>query len=162
MPAPTQPRLVRFGLFEVDLHSGELRKQGVKAKGKSSEPSQIDPLCNWALSPDGSLRAIVLPSPKGMIRFRSTTTGESHDVRVKGGNELGSIDWAPDGKSLYSAGRSPNRESVLLHVTLEGQVTVLLRSNKSEMLAGIPSPNGRYLAIPETRGSNNVWAIQNF
>ena len=132
------------------------------SKGKSSEPSQIDPLCNWGLSPDGSVRAIVLPAPKGTIRFRSTTTGESHDVQVKGGNELGSIDWAPDGKSLYIAGRSPNGESVLLHATLDGRVTVLLRSNNSEMQAGIPSPNGRFLAIPEARGSNNVWVIQNF
>lgn len=132
------------------------------SKGKNSGPPQIDPLCNWGLSPDGSLRAIVLSGPKGTIRFRSTTTGESHDVQVKGGNELGSMDWAPDGKSLYVAGRSPQGVSVLLNITLDGQASVLLRSTDSEMLAGIPSPDGRYLAIPEARGSNNVWAIENF
>jgi DNA-binding winged helix-turn-helix (wHTH) protein/Tol biopolymer transport system component len=132
------------------------------SNGKSSEPAQIDPLCNWALSPDGSLRALVLPGPKGTIRFRSTTTGESRDVQVKGGHELGSVDWAPNGKSLYIAGRSSNGESVLLHITLDGRVTVLLRSNNSEMLAGIPSPDRRYLALEEARGSNNVWMIENY
>ena len=34
-------------------------------KGKSSVPPQVDPLCNWSLSPDGSQRAMVCPSPKG-------------------------------------------------------------------------------------------------
>ena len=132
-------------------------------RGKSSDPPQIDPLCNWGLSQDGSVRAIVLTDPKGTIRFRSTTTGNSHDVQVRGGYVLGSVDWAADGKSLYIAGRNPQGESVLLRVTLDGQrVTILLRSSDSEMLAGIPSPDGRYLAIAEARGSNNAWAIENF
>jgi len=128
--------------------------------GKSPNPPQVDPLANWGLSPDGLRRAIVLP--KGTIRFRSTTTGESHDLQVKGGNELGSIDWAPDGKSLYIAGRSAEGESVLLKVTMDGRASVLLRSNNSEILAAIPSPNGRYLAIAEARGSSNVFAIESF
>jgi len=132
------------------------------SSGKNSEPPQIDPLSNWGLSPDGSMRAIVLSAPKGTIRFRSTTTSESHDVQTKGGYELGSVDWAADGKSLYSAGRSPEGESVLLRIALDGRVTVLLRSADGEMLAAIPSPDGRYLAIPEARGSNNAYAIESF
>ena len=32
MPPPTQPRLYRFGLYEADVRSGELRKNGVKQK----------------------------------------------------------------------------------------------------------------------------------
>lgn len=32
MPSPTQPRLYRFGLYEADARSGELRKNGVKQK----------------------------------------------------------------------------------------------------------------------------------
>jgi Tol biopolymer transport system component/DNA-binding winged helix-turn-helix (wHTH) protein len=133
------------------------------SKGKGSDPPQIDPVCNWGLSPDGSVRALILPTPKGTIRFRSTTTGQSRDVQVKGGgNELGSVDWAPNGKTLYIAGRSLGGESVLLNITLDGRASVLLRSSNSEMLAGIPSPNGKNLAIPEARASNNVWAIQNF
>lgn len=132
------------------------------SKGKGSDPPQVDPLANWCLSPDGGMRAIVLPTPKGTIRFRSTTTGQSRDVQVKSGNDLGSVDWAPDGKSLYIAGRSPAGESVLLRTTLDGQASILVRSTDSEMLAGIPSPDGQYLAIAEARGSNNVWAIENF
>lgn len=102
------------------------------------------------------------PAPKGTIRLRSTITGESHDVPVKGGYELGSLDWAPDGRSFFVAGRSHEGQSVLLRITLDGRASVLLRSDNSEILAAIPSPDGRFLAIPEARGSNNVWAIENF
>ena len=36
----TQPRLVRFGEFELDLHTGELRKAGVRLKF-GGQPSQV-------------------------------------------------------------------------------------------------------------------------
>jgi DNA-binding winged helix-turn-helix (wHTH) protein len=32
MPKPLAPSRVRFGVFEIDLESGELRKQGIKIK----------------------------------------------------------------------------------------------------------------------------------
>ena len=34
------PRLIRFGIFEVDLQSGELRKAGVKLK-LTGQPFQV-------------------------------------------------------------------------------------------------------------------------
>ncbi len=130
--------------------------------GKSSVPPQVDPVCNWSLSPDGSQRAMVCPSLKGNIRFRSTLTGKTRDVPVTGRNELGSVDWAPDGRSLLIAGRTPEGESALLRVTLEGRASVLLHSSNSEILAAIPSPDGRSLAIAESMVYNNVWQIENF
>jgi dipeptidyl aminopeptidase/acylaminoacyl peptidase len=130
--------------------------------GKSSVPPQVDPSCNWSLSPDGSQRALVCPSPKGTIRLRSTLTGKTRDVPVKGWSELGSINWAVDGRSLLVSGSTNERESVLLNVTLDGRASVLLRSNDSVILGAKQSPDRRFLAIAEARGSNNVWAIENF
>jgi Tol biopolymer transport system component len=130
--------------------------------GKSSVPPQIDPRCNWSLSPDGSQRAMVCPSLKETIRFRSTLTGKTHDVPVTGQNELGSVDWASDGRSLLIAGRTPEGESALLRVTLDGRTSVLLHSSNSEVLAAIPSPDGRSLAIAESSVYDNVWQIENF
>ena len=130
--------------------------------GKSSVPPQVDPLCNWSLSPDGSQRAMVCPSPKETIRFRSALTGKTRDVRVTGRNELGSIVWAADGGSLIVAGRTPEGESVLLRVTLDGKVSVLLRATTAEILGAIPSPDGRSLVIAEKSAYNNVWQIENF
>jgi DNA-binding winged helix-turn-helix (wHTH) protein len=39
-PAPSSPRVVRFGVFELDLHSGELRKQGHKIR-LEGQPVQV-------------------------------------------------------------------------------------------------------------------------
>ena len=40
MASPHEPRIIRFGLFEVDLRAGELRKNGVKIK-MQQQPFQI-------------------------------------------------------------------------------------------------------------------------
>ncbi len=130
--------------------------------GKSADPPQIDPLCNWSLSPDGSQRAIVPDSPKnGTIRLRSTLTGETRELAVKGWNELGSITWSVDGKSLLATWHH-EPESALLNITLNGRVSVLLRSSNAEILGAIPSPDGRSLAIAEASTTRNVWQIENF
>jgi Tol biopolymer transport system component len=130
--------------------------------GKSSYPSQVDPVCNWSLSPDGSQRALVCPTLKEAIRFRSTLTGKMRDVRVTGRNELDSITWAADGKSLLVAGKTPEGGSALLRITLDGKASVLLRSTTTEILGAIPSPDGRSLAIAEKSVYNNVWQVENF
>ena len=130
--------------------------------GKSSGPPQVDPVGNWSLSPDGSQQAIIADGSKGMIRFRSTRTGETRDVPVEGWNEFGSVDWTADGTSLLVAGRTPQRESVLLSITLNGKATVLLRSSDSEILGAQHSPDRRSLAIVEARHGDNVWGIENF
>jgi len=131
-------------------------------RGKSADTPQIDPSCNWSLSPDGSQRAIVLESPKnGTIRLRSTLTGETRELAVKGWNELDSIVWSVDGKSLLVSWDHES-DSALLNVTLDGRVSVLLHSSNPKILGAIPSPDGRSLAIAGTGTARNVWQIENF
>jgi DNA-binding winged helix-turn-helix (wHTH) protein/Tol biopolymer transport system component len=130
--------------------------------GKSTAPSQIDPDCNWSLSPDGSQRAIVAKGPdEGTIRLRSTSTGETRDLVVKEWKGLKNLDWAADGKRLVVSWGNHERDSALLSVTLDGRASVLLRSN-NYILYAIPSPDGRSLAIAEGSGTRNVWQIENF
>jgi Tol biopolymer transport system component len=131
--------------------------------GKSTEPPQIDPDCNWSLSPDGSERAIVVfGANDGRIHFRSTSTGKTREVFVKGWNGLMGADWSPDGKSLLVGWHNFERDSALLNVSLDGRATVLLKSSNPEIWAAVPSPNGRMLAIAEAGGPKNVWQIENF
>jgi DNA-binding winged helix-turn-helix (wHTH) protein/Tol biopolymer transport system component len=130
--------------------------------GKSTAPSQIDPDCNWSLSPDGSQRAIVAKGPdEGTIRVRSTSTGKTRDLVVKGWKGLKNLDWAADGKRLVVSWGNHERDSALLSVTLDGRASVLLRST-NYILYAIPSPDGRSLAIAEGSGTRNVWQIENF
>jgi DNA-binding winged helix-turn-helix (wHTH) protein/Tol biopolymer transport system component len=130
--------------------------------GKSAGPPQIDPSCNWSLSPDGLRRAIVRSdSPKGTIRLRSTLTGETRELVVKGWNELDSLVWSADGKSLLVTWHHES-DSALLKVAPDGAVSVLLHSSNPEILGAIPSPDGRSLAIAGTSTTRNVWQIENF
>jgi DNA-binding winged helix-turn-helix (wHTH) protein/Tol biopolymer transport system component len=129
--------------------------------GKHADPAQIDPTCNWSLSPDGLQRAIVCPDQE-KVQFRSTSTGESHDLVVKGWNGLENIDWSADGKSLLICWHNYQWDSALLNVTLDGRASVLLRSSKPEIGSAIPSPDGRLLAINRVCRTRNVWLIENF
>jgi Tol biopolymer transport system component/DNA-binding winged helix-turn-helix (wHTH) protein len=129
--------------------------------GKNPAPPQLDSQCNWSLSPDASQRAMVCDNPDGIIQLRSTRNGESRELKVKGWNELDSIEWAVDGKSLLVTWRR-GLESALLNVKLDGNVSVLFRSTNLGILGAIPSPDGRSVAIAATSTSRNVWRIENF
>jgi Tol biopolymer transport system component len=131
--------------------------------GKSTDPPQIDPDCNWGLSPDGSQRGIIVfGANDGKIHFRSTSTGKTRDVKVKGWDGLMGLDWSPDGKSLLVSWHNFEEDSALLKITLDGRTSVLLKSSNPEIWAAIPSPDGRLLAIAEAGGPKNVWQIENF
>jgi DNA-binding winged helix-turn-helix (wHTH) protein/Tol biopolymer transport system component len=129
--------------------------------GRSSEQPQVDPWCNWSLSPDGLKRAIVCDGDKGTIRLRSTVTGETRELKVKEWDELGSIEWSMDGKSLLPVWHHGS-ETALLNVALDGKVLVLLRSSNPEILGAIPSPDGRSMVIAGASTTRNVWQIENF
>jgi serine/threonine protein kinase len=137
--------------FRFDLRSG-----------KSTDPPQIDPPCNWSLSPDGSERAItVFNSDQGKIQLRSTSTGETSEFLVSGWSGFRSIDWSANGKSLRVTSLNHVDESTLLNVTLDGAASVLLSSSNKLIGYNIPSPDGRFLAIWETSGTSNVWVVDN-
>jgi hypothetical protein len=131
--------------------------------GNAQQPPEIDPQCNWSLSPDGSQRAIIdLVPNQGKIRLRATSTGDARDQIVKGWNGFQNIDWSADGKSLLVAIWGSDRDSVLLNVTLDGRASVLLQSRNPWIGHAIPSPDGRFLAIAEGTGTSNVWQLENF
>jgi Tol biopolymer transport system component/DNA-binding winged helix-turn-helix (wHTH) protein len=130
--------------------------------GKSTAAAQVDLDCNWSLSPDGSQRAIVASAPdQGTIQLRSTTTGKTRDLVVKGWKGLKSVDWSADGKSLVVSWGNHERDSALLSVKLDGRASELLRSN-NYILYAIPSPDRRSLAVAEGSGTRNVWRLENF
>jgi len=121
----------------------------------------VDPWCNWSLSPDGLRRAIVCERFKGTIRLRSTFTGETHELAVKGWDELQSIAWSADGKTLFATWQRQS-DTALLNVALDGTVSVLFRSTDPQILGAVPSPDGHSLAIAVASTARNVWQIENF
>jgi len=129
--------------------------------GKKPDPPQVDPSCNWALSPDGSLRAMVLYGSKGPIRFRSTLNGRTRELTIKGWDELDSIDWSADGKAVFVSWHHES-ESALLRVALNGTVSVIFRSAGQQVIGPIPSPDGHYVAFAGLGTASNVWMVENF
>jgi len=125
--------------------------------GKKTGPPQVDPEGFWTLSPDGSQRAFVsVGSNQGTIQLRSTSSGKTRDLVVKGWNGLMHIDWSADGKSLLVGNHES--DSTLLKVTLDGKASVLVRSSNFIGYA-VPAPDGRSLAILEVSPTKSVWQI---
>jgi Tol biopolymer transport system component len=130
--------------------------------GKSIDPPQIDSPIDWSLSPDGSQLAVIVRRPnQGTIQLRSTSTGKTRDLVVKGWSGLMGGDWSADGRSLFTTSHSHEGDSTLLNVTLDGRASVLVHSRNS-VFAAVPSPDGRSLAITEASRTQNVWQIENF
>ena len=152
----------RLCLYSVTKGKTEETYRFDVKSGKSTDPPQIDPPFNWSLAPDGSQLAVIVLRPnQGTIQLRSTSTGKTRDLVVKGWSGLIGGDWSADGRSLFTTSHSHEGDSTLLNVTLDGRASVLLHS-RNEVFSAIPSPDGRSLAITEDTGAKNVWQIENF
>jgi len=96
-----------------------------------------------------------------LILLRSTSTGKTRDLGLKGWRGLMNVDWSGDRRSLFITSYSHEGDSTLLNVTLDGRASVLLHF-RDEVFSAIPSPYGRLLAITEDSGAKNVRQIENF
>ncbi len=116
-----------------------------------------------ALSPDASMFALSRSfEPEIHIRLLSLTGGSDREIAVKGWPHLTHLDWAPDGKGLYCGFVLP-RGSALLYVDLKGNARVLWQYKEGGgNIWGVPSPDGRYLAILGGGVNSNVWMIEGF
>jgi DNA-binding winged helix-turn-helix (wHTH) protein/Tol biopolymer transport system component len=135
------------------------------SSGESSELTGINSGglgTNWSLSPDGSELAIIVYRPEnGVIQLRSTSTGATHDLIVKGRTGLMTVDWSADGNSLFVTTMDPVRKTALFRITLEGTAYPLLE-DENQVGWAIPSPDGRSIAINKGSGTSNAWSLENF
>jgi hypothetical protein len=115
----------------------------------------------WGMSPDGSQIGIIVPPGENRIRLLPLAGGEPRDLIVKGWYGFRSVDWAPDGRGFY-VGSSSLRGATLLYVNLKGDVTPVWEQKGSFRTWGVPSPDGRHLAILGYTVDSNVWMLENF
>jgi len=139
----------------------------LKGRGKVLRTIEEDPSHHYyegwmGLSPDGSTVAI---SPRGEpeihIGLFSLSGGSDHEITVKGWPNMTGLYWSPDGRGLYCGSVSP-RDSALLYVDLKGNARVLwqYKALNTTQFWGVPSPDGRYLAIMGNISNSNVWMVQ--
>jgi len=111
------------------------------------------------LSPDGT-RLATAPGPNGPIKIYSLQDHSLTTIPSKGLDRLWNVTWAADGKGLY-VGRHVADGTELLYVDLEGRSSHLWKS-LGQKCFGVPSPDGRHLAIYDWKRSANMWMIENF
>ena len=134
------PQLARFDL-------GRYAKSGV-AIGISAV------LCD--VSPDGKLLAISLGAG-APIEIYSL---HGQRVGITPGIDKVSLVWAADKKGFFVA-RHLYDGTELLHVALNGQTHSLWKSH-GESCYGVPSPDGRRIAIFDSQSTTNMWMLENF
>jgi hypothetical protein len=74
---------------------------------------------------------------------------------------LDTFDWSVDGRGFFSS-TTTGLGSTLLFVDLNGKAHPLWRQESSYLTWGVPSPEGRHLAILGAEFSGNMWMIENF
>jgi eukaryotic-like serine/threonine-protein kinase len=125
----------------------------------------------WAISPNGSMLALVQPGPQEThIRLIPVSgrenamlhTESSREVVVKNWNNILNTNWAADSSALFMGALSP-KGSVLLRVDLQGHTSVLWQWKGSYTAVwGLPSRDGRYLALRSATLDSNAWLVENF
>jgi serine/threonine protein kinase/Tol biopolymer transport system component len=138
----------------------------LKGRGKVLRTMQKDPTASFAgtdISPDGTTFAISREyEAETHIRLLSLTGGSDREIAVKGRPRLTGLNWSPNGKGLFCSSYAP-QGSTLLYVDLKGDARVLWQSKSMlGVLGGVPSPDGRYLAIQSALISSNVWMVKGF
>ena len=112
------------------------------------------------LSADGT-RLAIIKVWGSTIHIVPLSGGAPETVNVKPDAGLVLINWAPDGNGWLTA--TKNRSGVaLLHVDLQGEAHPLWEIKGGMFAYGLPSPDGRHLAIVSTARDNNVWLMENF
>jgi Tol biopolymer transport system component/DNA-binding winged helix-turn-helix (wHTH) protein len=123
---------------------------------------------NWRLSSDGAQVAMIRDSHPGGIEVRSLTGQIKTKILVNGWPNPFTVDWAADDKTLFvshpglMASPSGPIGATLLHVDFEGKAQPLWETTGARYAWGIPSPDGKYLAIRGATTERNAWMIENF
>lgn len=139
----------------------------LKGRGKALRSMQKFPGASITagLSPDRSTFAIAkVGGPEIHIRLLSLSGTSDREITVKGWPNITGLDWSADGKGMYLGSLSA-QGNTLLCVDLSGNARVLWQRKGSPFgfsFWGVPSPDGRYLAISGEARNSNVWMLEGF
>ena len=137
----------------------------VKGRGRELsrfEDREYEVWYDWAISPDGTRIAFVAVGGKA-IHVLSLSGQPEQLINPKGWESLEGLSWDVDGKGLISSS-STQRSKVLLYIDLQGNARVLWEQGGrvGARLRGLPSPDGRHLAITAIALNSNAWMMENF
>ena len=142
----------------------------LKGRGKVLRSIDTDPAALVAdgLSPDGSTFAIAKKvEPHIHIHLISLSGAPDREIELNNWGNITGLDWSADGKGFYCGSLSAEG-GTLLYVDMAGKSQVLWEHKGAapsafDAMDGIPSPDGRYLALPGgSVVTSNVWMVEHF
>jgi eukaryotic-like serine/threonine-protein kinase len=116
------------------------------------------PTC--VISPDGT-RLAIARSPESSIEIYSLHGQLINKIPSQSVGKLFDLRWSADQKGFFVTRKVPAGNE-LLHLDFQGNVTSLRKCLRDETCSGLPSPDGRHLAIVDRSQSNNMWMMENF
>ena len=135
----------------------------LKGRGEVLRTIDVNPtaLYHNTLSPDGIIFAVSRGGEAEIhIQLLSISGGSDREITVKGWPNITGLNWSPDGKGLY-CGSVSSQGGTLLYVDLKGNARVLWQYKGTDReIWGVPSPDGRYLAIMGNVTNSNVWMVE--
>jgi len=116
------------------------------------------PLC--VISPDGTRLAIArnLENP---IEIRSLHGQLIRTIPSQSFGVLSWLAWSADQKGFFVTRKGQNGDE-LLYLDFQGNAASLRNCVGGDTCDGLPSPDGRHIAIGDKDQSNNMWMLENF
>lgn len=139
-------------------------------KGRGAELLRTDTIpgatYEWSLSPDGTRIAVLNPN-EGRVHILHLDGRPKEEIAPKNLTFGDALDWAADNKGLFVD--SPTAKGTALsYLDLHGNAHVVWEETTSigargiETPWGIPSRDGKHLAINGIYPSSNIWLLENF
>jgi serine/threonine protein kinase/Tol biopolymer transport system component len=139
--------------------SGSPAKELMRIPLEPGTNAEVGSDYSWQLSPNG-LWIAILKRHKSQIRLISVRSEPERTVSVKDHTDLLDVNWAADSGSLYVSSLGP-AGATLLHVEFNGNARAIWFQSQTTSFWGIPSPDGRHLAIGSEAPEANAWIIDN-
>ena len=137
-------------------------------KGRGPELARFDsgrelnlvdpPPCG--ISPDGT-RLVIATGEESLVEMRSLHGRLIRKIASQSVGEVTWLIWSTDQKGFFLSRKGP-RGDELLYLDLHGEATLLRKCVGSDTCQGLPSPDGRHLAIIDQNQSSNMWMMENF
>jgi serine/threonine protein kinase len=137
-------------------------------KGRGPELARLDldgeldvlgvPMCT--VSPDGT-RLAIARGQESPIEIHSLHGQLIHRIPYQSAGTWIWLAWAANQKGLFVTRKAQNGNE-LLHLDLQGNALSLRKCIGDETCFGLPSPDGRHLAIIDRNQSANIWMMENF
>jgi serine/threonine protein kinase len=134
----------------------------VKGRGRELARSDAEATADyhWDLSPDGT-RIALLKHRDARVVILSLNGVTLRQITSKEWNTLSSVVWTADGKGLFVSSHKA-RGADMLQMDLQGNTRLLWEHPGGIDIYGVPSPDGKHLAMRGWNVEGNMWMMENF